>query len=275
MKSIAVVLTGLAVLAAAEQTNKRASATDPTPPTLEQLCVGFTNDDTCQREAHICLTKTGVKRGKDFWEKISTCLEGRHPPPLDQLCAGFTDRNVCQRATQACADEIGENDWVKITTCLEGKPHGLATFDRGEDQGQPQGFATFDRGEDQGQPQGFATFDRGEDQGQPQGFATFDRGEDQGQPQEFATFDRAVPSTRESLPPVRSSTSLQNDFAACERESEVCAAAEASFTWTAVYKRSEGKRLGWRAHTERQEFKADLGVDTNCRNGASRIDFVF
>ncbi|PMB72325.1 hypothetical protein BM221_002427 [Beauveria bassiana] len=131
MKSIAVVLTGLAVLAAAEQTNKRASATDPTPPTLEQLCVGFTNDDTCQREAHICLTKTGVKRGKDFWEKISTCLEGRHPPPLDQLCAGFTDRNVCQRATQECADEIGENDWVKITTCLEGKPHGLATFDRG------------------------------------------------------------------------------------------------------------------------------------------------
>ncbi|OAA59372.1 Protein-arginine deiminase [Cordyceps fumosorosea ARSEF 2679] len=123
MRSIPVIVTGLAALAAGKPTDKRATA-----PTKEQLCVGFNDDfDACQRETTTCIREV---QGEFSWDKVSQCLEGKRPPPTkEQLCVGFNDDfDACQRATVACGGEIqGGFTWAKISKCLEGKSQGTAS----------------------------------------------------------------------------------------------------------------------------------------------------
>ncbi|KAM3497284.1 hypothetical protein MY10362_009361 [Beauveria mimosiformis] len=126
MKSVLVVATGLAALATAQPTDKRATA----DPTKEQLCVGFNEDfEACQREARVC---AGEIQGESSWKKISDCLEEKRPPPTkEQLCVGFNeDFEACQREAKVCDGEIqGGFTWTKIEKCLEGKRPGAVNTD--------------------------------------------------------------------------------------------------------------------------------------------------
>ncbi|KAM3472832.1 hypothetical protein MY8738_008681 [Beauveria namnaoensis] len=70
MKSIPIVLAGLAALAAAR------------PPTMEELCVGFNGDiDTCQREAKVCFDEIHAKKEVFTWNKLFECTQARLPSP--------------------------------------------------------------------------------------------------------------------------------------------------------------------------------------------------
>ncbi|EGX91924.1 putative protein-arginine deiminase [Cordyceps militaris CM01] len=114
MKSIPIVLTGLAALAAAESTShKRATGTTPSK---EELC----------KETEKCIEEIKDK-GQDFsWDLVAKCLAVRRPPPTkEELCVGFKDDfEACQRETGVCFNKISAEEdftWEKVSKCLEGR----------------------------------------------------------------------------------------------------------------------------------------------------------
>ncbi|KAM3542851.1 hypothetical protein ARSEF1564_004232 [Beauveria bassiana] len=78
MKSIPIVFTSLAALAAAEATSDK-RATGKTP-TKGELCVGFNNDFAkCQKETEKCVQEIKDHKQDLTCEKVAKCVEGHLP----------------------------------------------------------------------------------------------------------------------------------------------------------------------------------------------------
>ncbi|PMB66741.1 hypothetical protein BM221_007737 [Beauveria bassiana] len=157
MKSIPIVLAGLAALAAAETTSdKRATG----PLTKEELCVGPNRDIRLWlRDLEGCNNEIRAKEGFTM-EKVLDCVNARvssrcrsaasaaaaptttpkdepappqngiadveGKPTKEELCVGFSgDYDTCQREFKYCLNEIPDRKegfpWDKIFKCLQGR----------------------------------------------------------------------------------------------------------------------------------------------------------
>ncbi|KAM3520384.1 hypothetical protein NHJ13051_006907 [Beauveria bassiana] len=158
MKSIPIVLAGLAALAAAETTSdKRATG----PLTKEELCVGPDRDvGLWLRDFEACNNESHAKEGSTM-EEVLGCVDARvssrcrsaasaaatptttpkdepappqngiadvegKPPTKEELCVGFNgDYDTCQREFEYCLNEIPDRKegfpWDKIFKCLQGR----------------------------------------------------------------------------------------------------------------------------------------------------------
>ncbi|EJP62292.1 uncharacterized protein BBA_08719 [Beauveria bassiana ARSEF 2860] len=125
MKSIPIVLAGLAALAAAR------------PPTSEELCVGFNGDiDACQRESKVCFDEIEAKKELFTWTKLFKCTQARRPSasssaaPPDAAAPTTTPEDkpappqdgIADRESKDCLDKLGDQaDWFTLFDCLQAR----------------------------------------------------------------------------------------------------------------------------------------------------------
>ncbi|KAM0743565.1 hypothetical protein ACQRIT_001824 [Beauveria bassiana] len=135
MKSIPIVLAGLAALAAAR------------PPTMEELCVGFNGDiDACQRESKVCFEEIEAKKELFTWNKLFECTQARIPSASssaapaaaaptttskEELCVGSNrDFDMWLREYKGCYDEIQAKEGFtmeKVVDCIDARVSSLCS----------------------------------------------------------------------------------------------------------------------------------------------------
>ncbi|KAF1730038.1 Protein-arginine deiminase type-4 [Beauveria bassiana] len=135
MKSIPIVLAGLAALAAAR------------PPTSEELCVGFNGDiDACQRESKVCFDEIEAKKELFTWTKLFKCTQARIPSAsssaapaaaaptttsMEELCVGPNrGLDLWVREYKGCFDEIqGKEGFTrdKVADCIDARVSSLCS----------------------------------------------------------------------------------------------------------------------------------------------------